>query len=73
MYPKLHVGLLAETGSAKEIPLALKANFGKILGVDADNGFKALYVILAGKEAVIKRLQKTQVAHVSTVIALHPA
>jgi DNA topoisomerase-1 len=38
----------------------LKANYGKVLGVDADNGFKPLYVILSGKEAVIKRLQKAQ-------------
>ena len=58
---------MVDAGSAKEIPLELKANYGKILGVDADNGFKALYVILAGKESVIKRLQKTQVS-----CMLHP-
>ena len=52
---------MTSTGSAKEIPAHLKPNYCKILGVDADNGFKALYVILAGKESVIKRLQKAQV------------
>ena len=50
------------SGSAKEIPPELKVNYGKILGVDADNGFKPLYVILPGKESVIKRLQKAQVS-----------
>ena len=48
------------SGSAKEVPAELKANYGKVLGVDADHGFKPLYVILSGKEAVIKRLKKVQ-------------
>jgi DNA topoisomerase-1 len=51
---------LRDTGSAKEVPAELKANYGKVLGVDADHGFKPLYVILSGKEAVIKRLRKAQ-------------
>lgn len=35
-------------GSAKKVPAELKASFGKILGVDPDNNFNALYVTLEG-------------------------
>jgi DNA topoisomerase IA len=42
---------------ARDVPLELKPTYGKLLGVDPDNGFAALYVIMNGKEAVIKRLK----------------
>ena len=42
---------------AKDVPAELKGTFGKLLGVDADNGFAALYVTMTGKEPVIKKLK----------------
>ena len=42
---------------ARDVPAELKGTFGKLLGVDADNGFAALYVTMSGKEPVIKKLK----------------
>jgi DNA topoisomerase-1 len=42
---------------ARDVPAELKATYGKMLGVDTENGFSALYVTMTGKEAVIKKLK----------------
>lgn len=42
----------ASVGHVRDLP-------GKELGVDVDNGFEPKYVIIPGKEKVIKELQKT--------------
>lgn len=43
---------------ARDVPPELKATYGKMLGVDPDNGFAALYVTMRGKETVIKSLKQ---------------
>jgi len=42
---------------ARDVPIELKPTYGKMLGVDADNGFAALYVTMDGKESIIKKLK----------------
>jgi DNA topoisomerase-1 len=42
---------------ARDVPPELKGTYGKMLGVDPDNGFAALYVTMKGKEAVIRSLK----------------
>lgn len=55
---------------ARDVPNELKATYGKMLGVDADNGFAALYVTMDGKEAVIKKL-KDKLKGVCTCLCVH--
>jgi DNA topoisomerase-1 len=46
--------------NAKDVPATHRARFGKMPGVDVDNGFKSFYVTLEGKAAVVKRLKEKQ-------------
>ena len=46
--------------SAREVGPELKGKFGQVLGVDFNDNFSPLYVVLDGKQGVISRLKAAQ-------------